>query len=116
MAKRKTANETMRLPVAQGMKGKTMRQTREYLKGTSLTTDGQWSVFVAGRAVCPDGKVRALSWIAMCADSYWTIPARVKVKGKSVSGYVTFSGMCDEYSVEFRPNINGKNAKVFGGE
>lgn len=99
-----------------GVRGKTMRQTREYLKGTSLTTDGSWSVFVAGRAVCPDGKVRALSWIAPCADSYWTIPAKVKFKGKSVSGYVTFSGICGDYSVEFRPNIDGKNAKVFGGE
>lgn len=90
-----------------------MRNVREYGNGTNLVTSGAWSVFVGGRAVCPDGKVRALAWIASCADSYWTIPAAVKVKGKKVTGFVTFKGFCDDYTVEFVPNKTGKNAGVF---
>jgi hypothetical protein len=90
-----------------------MRNIRFYGNGTSLTTMGPWSIFVGGRAVCPDGKVRALAWIAQCADSYWTVPAAVKVKGKKVTGFVTFKGFCDDYTVEFVPNKGGKNAGVF---
>jgi hypothetical protein len=90
-----------------------MRNIRYYKDGTSLITDGPWSIFVGGRALCPDGKVRALSWVAQCADSYWTVPAAVKVKGKKVSGFVTFKGFCDDYTLEFVPMKTGKNAGVF---
>jgi len=48
-------------------------------------------------AVCPDGIKR----IAVCGlpDTYFSIPARIRVKGKSIVGYVTGS---DDNGLEFR--------------
>ena len=65
--------------------------TRGYAHGTSLMVRYPWGINVAGRAMCPDGTVRALSRIAPTADTFFSIPAAVKVRGKTVSGYVTFT-------------------------
>jgi hypothetical protein len=40
------------------------------------------------KALCADG-VRRTAWIAGEADTFFSIPARVKVKGKTVAGFVT---------------------------
>lgn len=50
-----------------------------------------WGTFVrkGSAALCSDGKVRSLSYIAPSADTFFSVPASVKVNGKTVSGYVT---------------------------
>lgn len=39
------------------------------------------------RAICPDGKAR--TGICGVADTYSTVPARMKAYGKTVSGFLT---------------------------
>jgi hypothetical protein len=62
-------------------------QMTEYGMGTRLDTRGPWSQVVGGRAMCPDGKVRALARVSE-ADTAWTRPAAVRVRGRYVRGYV----------------------------
>lgn len=92
-----------------------MDNLRSYAKGTSLTSRAPWGIFVRARALCPDGKVRACK-PAITADSFFSIPARVSYKGKTVSGFITFT--CDsglttgpEEHIVFIPR--GKNASLF---
>ncbi len=40
------------------------------------------------RLLCADGKVRAAE-LAQCPDTFFSIPASVRVKGKWISGYAT---------------------------
>lgn len=91
--------------------------TREYAFGTSITTCAPWGLNVACRAICPDGRVRSVR-IAQTADTFFSTPASVRVRGKTVSGYVTVStpsGLSTESEgdpafVEFRPVDTSKNA------
>ena len=64
-------------------------ETRHYGYGTSLTVEYPWGVNVSGRAMCSDGRVRALKRIAQTADTFFSIPASVTVSGRTVAGYVT---------------------------
>ena len=48
-----------------------------------------FSFYSGGRAMCSDGTVRALARIAETADTFFSVPAAVKVRGKTVSGYIT---------------------------
>ena len=66
-----------------------MNNVTQYAQGTNLQTRAPWGVFVGGRALCSDGKVRRLARIAICADTAWTISGAVKVNGKTVSGFVS---------------------------
>jgi hypothetical protein len=62
---------------------------------------------IGGRAICPDGVVRALAYIGE-ADTVWTRPAAVRVKGKYIRGYVeieTEQGMSAACSIEGDPNV-----------
>lgn len=63
--------------------------TREYAKGTSLTVERPYGLFIGGKAMCTDGKVRTLKRIAITADTFFSVPASVTVRGKTVSGFVT---------------------------
>jgi hypothetical protein len=98
------------------------RTTRDYAKGTSITSGGMWDTYVACRALCPDGKVRSVR-IAPTADSFFSVPASVVVKGKRVSGFVTFETLQgwsvesseDPTAVKFVPVASGKNSAVFAG-
>jgi hypothetical protein len=65
----------------------------EYAKGTRLDTRQPWGIFTGGRALCSDGKVRRLARIAITADTFFSIPAAVKVRGRTVSGYATVETM-----------------------
>jgi hypothetical protein len=38
--------------------------------------------------MCADGKVRTLKRIAQTADTFFSVPASVRVKGKTVAGYI----------------------------
>lgn len=61
----------------------------DYADGTYLVQRYPWGLYVSGRALCADGKVRALARIAPTADTFFSVPAAVKVNGRTVSGYVT---------------------------
>jgi hypothetical protein len=81
-----------------------------------MRSTGLFSGFVAGRALCSDGRVRHLKRIAACADSFDSVPAAVTVKGRTVSGFITWASM-DGFTVELpgRPHVvkfvaqHGKN-------
>src|SRR5580765_5909975 len=64
-------------------------ETREYAEGTCLRQSYPWGWYWGGRALCSDGRVRALARIAQTADTFFSVPAAVKVSGRTVSGYVT---------------------------
>ena len=64
----------------------------EYAQGTYLVPHaGPFSCgFVRGRALCEDGKVRAVRFPrGGIADTFFSIPAQVQVSGSTVSGFVT---------------------------
>lgn len=91
--------------------------TREYAAGTSLTQSYPFGFYIAGRAMCSDGRVRALARIAQTADTFFSVPAAVKVKGRTVSGYVTVDTVSgssvatddDPAIVRFRAYTYGRN-------
>lgn len=95
-------------------------QVTKYADDTELRYRMPWSLFCGGRALCSDGKVRALARIASTADTFFSVPAAVKVKGKTVSGFVTietregFSTATDNDPavVKFRRYDYGKNANL----
>jgi hypothetical protein len=98
-----------------------MASTISYANGTWLHTATMWDLYAAGAALCGDGKVRALARIATTADTFFSIPAAVKVRGKTVSGYVSLRDDIDNphttgtardpgATVVFTPNSHGKNA------
>lgn len=99
-----------------------METTRNYALGTSLTTRAPWGVIVHCRALCPDGKTRACSRIATTADTFFSVPASVTFRGKTIAGYVsteTVSGSSVETAddpavIRFRPYLYRKNAGAFG--
>jgi hypothetical protein len=67
------------------------REIMEYALGTFLELEsGPFACgFVHGRALCTDGKVRTVRFKTGIADTFFSVPASVSVKGKTVSGYVT---------------------------
>lgn len=85
-------------------------QTRSYAHGTSLTVSYPWGTNVKGRARCSDGVTRSLSRIAQTADTFFSIPAAVQVRGKTSE---TDDG--DKY-VAFRPYLYRKNAVMLPNE
>ena len=72
-------------------------ERRCFTEGTYVTTSYPWGLYsLPGRALCSDGVVRALARISGTADTFFSIPASVKVSGRTVSGYVTFQTRSDE--------------------
>jgi hypothetical protein len=63
----------------------------EYALGTFLELEsGPFAcAYVTGAALCTDGKVRTVRFSSGIADTFFSVPAYVSVKGKTVSGYVT---------------------------
>src|SRR3990172_7289488 len=77
--------------------------------------------FVSGRALCSDGKVRAVRFTGDgIADTFFSIPASVKVSGRAVSGFVTVETVTgfstptdnDPAVVRFVAYRYGKNADL----
>jgi len=64
-------------------------ERRQYGRGTYLEVGGIWNTYIGGRAMCSDGVVRTMARINPVADTYLSVPASVRVKGKTVSGYVS---------------------------
>lgn len=71
-----------------------------YADSTYLRTSTMWDVYSGGAAMCSDGIVRTLKRISPTADTFFSIPAAVSVRGKTVSGYVSITDLTD-------PNGNG---------
>lgn len=99
----------------------------KYAYGTSLTPKpGPFSCgWIRAKAVCADGVVRSIAWDARretsgVADTFFSVPARVRIRGKWVSGYVTsqtVSGLstpceADPGIVVFVHHTKGKNAAL----
>jgi hypothetical protein len=63
--------------------------TRKYGKGTSVTQSFPFGFYVRAQVLCSDGKVRPTTRLAETADTFYSVPAAVKVSGKTVSGFLT---------------------------
>jgi len=61
--------------------------------GTYITCTMPWSLYTRNghRAICADGVVRAVE-MASTPDTFFSIPARCRIDGRWVSGYVTTHG------------------------
>lgn len=55
------------------------------------------------RLLCADGKVRAAE-LAQCPDTYFSIPASVRIKGKRITGYATGDERDGQRVYTFRPH------------
>ena len=78
---------------------------------------GPWQVpWKVTKALCSDG-VRRTAWITADAATFFSIPARVKVKGKTVSGFVTSvpGGYESEDDYAFTAYEYGKNGRLLPG-
>ena len=62
------------------------------------------------KALCSDG-VRRYARLTGEPDTWFSIPASVKVQGKTVTGFVSMA----EEDVHFTANVNGKNANLLLG-
>lgn len=62
--------------------------------------------------LCPDGKRRVA--ILVKANTWYTVDARVKVRGKTVTGFVTArQTQTGERDYEFSPYLYRKNHAIF---
>ena len=94
--------------------------TREYGMGTKLVATYPFGFYRGGYALCSDGKVRKLKRISETADTFFSVPAAVVVKGKTVAGFIMFETMQgfstetenDPAVVKFRAFQNRKNANL----
>lgn len=55
------------------------------------------------RLLCADGKVRAAE-LAECADTFFSVPASVRIKGRRITGYATTDDRGGERVHVFRPH------------
>lgn len=73
---------------------------------------GPWDELVKiRRCLCPDG-IRRIATITGQPTTYFSQPAKVQVKGKTVAGYVT-DAKDNMNDYEFRPYVDCKNHAVF---
>jgi hypothetical protein len=63
--------------------------TRDYADGTSVTIGLPFGTYTSAVVMCSDGKARRVSRIAQCADTFFSVPCSVRVKGRTVAGYMT---------------------------
>lgn len=90
------------------------RNTTLYANGTSITQSFPFGIYVFAYVMCPDGKVRKTKRISTTADTFFTIPASVKYKGKTVTGHVWFHhDLIDVQTVMFSPYAYRKHANIF---
>jgi len=93
-----------------------------YADGTALEFSQPWGFTCKGRALCPDGKVRAFQ--GRTADTMFSIPVSVCARGTRVSGFVmteTREGFStatedDPAIVKFIPYTYRKNWRLVSGE
>ena len=63
----------------------------KYSMGTRIDCRGPWCAPYGGRALCSDGKVRAIQFgrNGGQADTWFSTPASVNVSGVRVTGYIS---------------------------
>lgn len=85
--------------------------------GARVLTRGPWAQLHSfPHCLCPDGK-RRLATVTGEADTFFSVPARVTVKGRTVTGFVMARELADgSEDWAFYPNKSGKNAAVFEKE
>lgn len=66
----------------------THRHTNPDNPDTWIETIGPWDIPVKVRALCADGVLRTARTV-QSPDTFFSLPARVTVRGKTVSGYIT---------------------------
>lgn len=60
------------------------------------------------RALCSDGKVRSLSYVAAQADTFFSVPAAVRIGKVYVRGYLTTEqNDAGQRAIAFRQMVNG---------
>jgi hypothetical protein len=76
-----------------------------------------YSIGTRHRALCADGKTRS-ALILNHPDTFFSVPARVKVQGKTVTGFVYLHGSSDEKELRFSASAWMKNAHLlqWGGK
>ena len=81
-------------------------------KTTKLNSRQPWGIFTreGTRLLCADGVVRCAHSIAQTADTFFSVPCSVRVKGKSVSGYAT---ILQEVWITGEKETDFKHAMVF---
>lgn len=73
---------------------------------------GPWQIpYKVLRCLCPDGK-RRTARLTSHADTYFSIPASVSYRGKTVSGFVT-NVRDGEDDLQFIPIDGRKNSDAF---
>lgn len=79
-----------------------------------MIVHGLWKIPTKVKnCLCPDGKRRTVK-ITGQATTYFSIPASVKYKGKSISGFITGRETEKlEKDFEFIPYSYGKNGHLF---
>jgi hypothetical protein len=92
-----------------------MTTRRNYSRDTWTEQCLPWGTFTRARAICPDGIARVVR-LEACADTFFSVPARLSYRGKTVSGFISFtsdSGLSTdpEQWVKFAPT--GKHKDIF---
>lgn len=93
----------------------------EYANGTYIERSFPWGLNIKARALCPDGVVRTCKRVAETADTCFSVPASVAVRGVTVAGYITVETVqglstatdADPAIVKFVPYTYRKNHAVF---
>lgn len=90
-----------------------------YANDTHLTLEtGPFACrYISGKALCSDGRTRTVRFHSGIADTFYSVPCTITVKGKTVSGYVTVETLAgfstptedDPAVVKFRAYRYGKN-------
>lgn len=88
----------------------------KYANGSeSVMSRGPWLQLLAVRkALCDDGVARH-AVVTGQPDTAWTVPAMVRVRGKSVTGFLTMAETYKDETLEgyvFHANKFGKNGNV----
>jgi len=68
-----------------------MQTTAKYSKGkTYITQRFPWGFYTpyGHRLLCSDGVIRAAK-LSTTADTFFCVPASIRIKGKTISGYMT---------------------------
>lgn len=63
---------------------------KRFLGKTYVSQSSPWGLYTRNghRLLCGDGVIRAAE-LAQTADSFFSVPASIRIKGKTVSGYMT---------------------------
>lgn len=58
---------------------------------TKIVTSQPWGLYhrKGSRVLCADGKIRSLAYLAQTADTFFSVPAAIRYKGKYIHGYVS---------------------------